>query len=164
MKHLIITLISGLWLTACQSSQTPEATYYLVRHAEKVLDVTNPPLTPAGQARAAALALRLEEVKLTQIYSSDYIRTLDTARPTAKAQGVNVTVYDPSDLPRFAQKLKTESGHILIVGHSNTTPPLVGFLDGSPGSPIDEANEYDRFYVVKRFKDKTTTDMQRYGD
>jgi hypothetical protein len=56
-------------------------------------------------------------------------------------------------------------GGYLVVGHSNTTPELVEILGGKPGPPIDDANEYDRLYVVTITEDgAVTTEMRRYGE
>ena len=46
-------------------------------------------------------------------------------------------------------RLVDEGGRHLVVGHSNTTPELVTLLGGSPGTPIEEADEYDRLYLVE---------------
>ncbi|MGB0907860.1 MAG: histidine phosphatase family protein [Maricaulaceae bacterium] len=140
-----------------------DVVYYLVRHAEKVLDVKDPPLTPEGQKRAEDLAARLSGVELDKIYSTDTLRTRDTAMPTVSAKGLPLTIYDGGELLDFSAELSAEKGHILIVGHSNTTPVLVSLLDGEAGLPIDEATEYDRFYIVARKGDETKTKLERYG-
>ena len=75
-------------------------------------------------------------------------RTRSTAAPLAEALGLKVRLYDPRDLEAFARRLKEEGGRHLVVGHSNTTPELVGLLGGEPGTAIDEAVEYGRLYVV----------------
>ena len=151
-------------LAACQPTP-PEAdtTYYLVRHAEKTAEKPDPGLTAAGQQRAQDLAARLKDVKLTKIYSSDYIRTRDTAAPIAAAQKLEVTLYDPRDLEGFSKQLLDEKGHILVVGHSNTTPSLSELLGGEAGEPIVEATEYDRLYILERRGDKVVTSIKRYG-
>lgn len=164
IRRSFLWLAAAALLTAC-SAPTPEAdtTYYLVRHAEKTKDKKDPALTDAGKQRAQDLALRLKDVKLTKIYSSDYTRTRDTAAPVAAAQGLDVTLYDPRDLQGFAESLSQEKGHILIIGHSNTTPPLAALLGGEAGEPINEAAEYDRFYVLSKTGKNAITVMERYG-
>lgn len=121
---------------------------YLVRHAERAEDGTNdPPLSEAGHARAAALAHVLADAGVQRVFSTDYQRTRLTATPVAASAGVSVETYDPGDLPSFAEQLKGMSGRILVAGHSNTTPELVGLLGGDPIRDLPEW-EYDRFYVV----------------
>lgn len=141
----------------------PDAVYYLVRHAEKTTENDDPGLTEAGYKRAEDLATRLANVPLTKIYSSDYIRTRDTAAPVAAAKSLGVVIYDPRALESFANKLLTETGHILIVGHSNTTPSLSEYLGGEGGEPIIEATEYDRFYVLTRNAAVVTSVIEKFG-
>ena len=136
-----------LLLGACTQAVPKTDAIFLVRHAEKTADKNDPGLTQAGQARALALANRLGGEGITHIHSSDYIRTRDTAEPLAEKMGLEVQIYDPRDLPAMAAKLKATPGRHLVVGHSNTTPPLVELLGGDGGSPIVEASEYDRLYI-----------------
>lgn len=124
-----------------------ETVYYLFRHAEKTADSPDPGLTEAGQARAGDLAAMLKDAGVTRIFSSDYKRTRDTVAPLAEATGVEVEIYDPRDLPGFAEQLKEMGGVIIISGHSNTTPELTALLSGYETEPMDES-EYDRLYMV----------------
>ena len=121
---------------------------FLVRHAEKTTEKTDPALTDAGQARAIALADRLEDEGITHIHSSDTKRTRDTAAPLAARLDLDVELYDAGDLPAMAAKLNAMPGRHLVVGHSNTTPQLTELLGGDGGTPIVEATEYDRLYIV----------------
>ncbi len=167
-RRVIILGLASWLLTACQSAPKPAAHYYLVRHAEKILDVKDPDLTQDGHQRARDLAIRLKDVPLTQIYSSDYKRTQQTAAPLAAAKGLTVTPYNPRDLESFAVTLKSMRGHILIVGHSNTTPPLAEYLGGNGGKPIREVDEYDRLYIITHSLDGNArivdTQRERYGN
>ena len=167
----ILASVVGLALAACQAIPAADSnTAYLVRHAEKVtgdaaMDLDNPrdpPLTNAGEARAEALAERLSDSGITAIWSTDTVRTRDTAQPLADKLGLNVQIYDPSDLPGFAAQLKSEPLEtVLVVGHSNTTPQLAEALGAEPGEPIVEKTEYDRLYVI----DLATGlgDIQKFG-
>ncbi|MGD2071517.1 MAG: phosphoglycerate mutase family protein [Gemmatimonadota bacterium] len=127
----------------------PESVFLLVRHAEKVDQTDESPLTEVGQARAETLARMLRDAGVDGIYSSDFRRTRDTAAPLARELGLEVALYDTDGLPELADALLSSPGRYLVVGHSNTTPELAGLLGGDPGSPISE-DEYDRLYVVHR--------------
>jgi broad specificity phosphatase PhoE len=158
-----IAALSFLALGACAtSSAPPETTIYLVRHAEK-LTGDNPDLTVVGRARADILANELAGAGLTEIWSTDTIRTIETAKPTANRTGLPVQIYDAGRQPAFAKRLKSTPGAILVVGHSNTIPDLVGLLGGKPGAPIVEASEYDRLYVVTVTKGRAKSELRRYG-
>lgn len=149
MKQVLL-IAAALLFSACSAPvPTPQSdAIFLVRHAEKTTEKPDPALTEEGQARAIALADRLEGEGITQIHSSDTKRTRDTAAPLAARLKLEVQLYDPSDLPAMAAKLKAASGRHLVVGHSNTTPQLTELLGGDGGTPIVEATEYDRLYIV----------------
>ncbi len=151
-----IAALSFLALGACAtSSAPPETTIYLVRHAEK-LSGDNPDLTVVGRARADILANELAGAGLTEIWSTDTIRTIETAKPAANRTGLPVQIYDAGRQPAFAKRL--------VVGHSNTIPDLVGLLGGKPGAPIVEATEYDRLYVVTVTKGRAKSELRRFGE
>lgn len=126
-----------------------DSTIYLSRHAEKITtnDTKNPELTAIGNFRALNIAKQLSEVGITEIYSTDYNRTLQTAQPLAKHLGLEIKIYDPRKLSEFAEKIKPSKGQIFIVGHSNTTPQLTALISGQSVKPIDES-EYDNLYQI----------------
>lgn len=183
MNHLRITRLAaalGFWLASAgvvageADATQPTAgdggtVVFLVRHAEKSSGAAggasqDPGLTEAGRDRARALARVLGPAGITAIHSTDYRRTLGTARPLADALGREVTIYQPDELEALAERLRGTGGRHLVVGHSNTTPELVSMLGGEPGPPIDEECEYDRLYVLVLEPDRTaTTIRQRYG-
>ena len=167
----MISILLALTLGACAQlghETSPETAIaaqheiYLVRHAEKQKG-DNPSLTQAGKARADTLADLLSDKGLSEIYSTNYRRTLETAAPIAERTRLEVKLYDPSDLEAFAQVLKSTEGVILVVGHSNTTPPLASALGGEAGTPIDESTEYDRLYVVDLSGDEPASRIERFG-
>jgi hypothetical protein len=52
-----------------------------------------------------------------------------------------------------------------VVGHSNTTPAAVELLGGEPGAEIDEADEYDRLYILTiATSGEVSTVVLRYGE
>jgi broad specificity phosphatase PhoE len=176
MTRLTITAIATLLLTIMLigCSATPQIVpsaveheplmVFLVRHGEKVDSSEDPELSAAGSERAVTLAGTLRSAEIEYVHSSDYVRTRDTAAPSAAEFGVEVDLYDPRDLPALAEKLRGTAGRHLVVGHSNTTPSLVELLGGEPGSAIDEGGEYDRLYIVTIGGDGTTSSvMMRYG-
>jgi broad specificity phosphatase PhoE len=130
-----------------QSVESPESVFFLVRHAEKADQEDDPPLTEQGQRRARSLADLLSDSGIEAVFSSDTLRTRDTAAPIATDLGLDIELYDPRALADLAEKLLGSPGRYLVVGHSNTTPELAGLLGGAPGPAIDDS-EYDRLYVL----------------
>ena len=130
-------------LTACSSQPVARdtATYILVRHAEKATaPAKDPPLTEAGQQRAQRLADSLQGTRLDAVYSSVYQRTRQTASPVAQSQRLTVLDYDPDNAAAFAARLRADHprGTVLVVGHSNTLPPLARALCDCNVADMDE--------------------------
>jgi len=165
MKKFIIAL---LFLS---NFSIADNTVYLVRHAEKLIikGEHNPELTAIGQFRALNIAKQLSEVGITDIYSTQYNRTIQTARPLADLLNLEIKDYDPRNLEEFANQIKSTKGTILIVGHSNTTPMLTSLISGKVVKPIAE-NEYDNLYqiittehqiILNRFKSIPSYELNR---
>jgi broad specificity phosphatase PhoE len=140
LRLSIVLLAASSWARA-------ETVVVLVRHGEKVDESRDADLSAAGRARALALAAMLEDAGIEAVYSTDYVRTRETARPTANRFSKPVEIYDGDGLAAFAEALRARGGRVLVVGHSDTTPELVQHLGGNPGPPI-ASDEYDRMYVV----------------
>jgi len=139
-----------------------ETVVVLVRHGEKVDESRDADLSATGRARAQALAAMLKEAGIGAVYSTDYIRARETARPTAELASKPIEVYDGDGLAAFAKNLRSRGGRVLVVGHSDTTPELVSLLGGEPGPPI-ASDEYDRLYILTLSADgKTSTTLLRF--
>ncbi|MEE8371934.1 MAG: histidine phosphatase family protein [Sphingomonadales bacterium] len=140
-------ILLGLVVASGEAAWAAEK-IYLVRHAEKVADgTTDPELTRVGKGRACFLARFFKAKGLTEVRSSEYRRTMGTANPVARALGIPLSIYDPSELPVLAMDLKHRDGVPLIVGHSNTTPQLARLL-GARDVEDMEGNEYDRVIEI----------------
>ncbi len=171
MKSILVLAMLGSAVAACAPSQKVQSpgidggyTIYLVRHAEKMADADDPALTQDGEVRAEQLADLLEDAGIETIWSTDYRRTMATATPLASRLGLDIAVYDAGNLPAFASKVEAAGETALVVGHSNTTPPLSALLGGEPGEDINEAAEYDRLYVLTGVgTGDTRTEIQRFG-
>ena len=141
----MIKYLIGVCLLAISTfSFAEQQTWYFVRHFEKQLG-DNPSLTEPGKARAEALAAFFSDKPLNQVYSTDYNRTLETATPVSELKSLDVQSYDPRNLAEFASKLKTQN-HVLVVGHSNTTPEILSLMGGEVIN-IEES-DYGVLYIV----------------
>lgn len=159
---LLLAALAGAVPQHAQA-QSDATVVYLVRHAERAEDGTSdPPISEAGEARARLLASMLEDAGLTHVHTTDYKRTRSTGAPSAEAAGLEMSVYDPRDLPRFAARLHATPGRHLVLGHSNTTPQLVEALGGDAGGAIEEM-EYDRLYIVTLTDAGASTVLIRFG-
>lgn len=146
-------------------------TVIFVRHAEKAaVPADDPGLSAAGQRRAEELARQLVDADVVAgidaVYSTPYRRTVDTAKPVADALNLPVLSYDASDTEAIIESIVREyKGKIvLVVGHSNTVPEMIGNMGASKNVPPIAEDEYDNIYVVSiPWFGKTKTIRLRYG-
>jgi len=166
----IYTLIAiGLaWFFESQATTT----IIFVRHAEKALDAGDDPgLSAAGRRRVAELTRQLRDADVVAgvdaIYTTQYRRTQETARPLADALDLPINQYDAADTESVLETiLKRHKGKIiLVVAHSNTLPELIANLGASKKVPPIAENEYDNIYVISiPWFGKTKTIRLRYGE
>lgn len=151
-KTYFLFLILILGLQSCGSwKNNGFYTIYLVRHSEKEVSSSmygsDPPLTPCGEKRSKSLSNFLKDVPIEVIYSTDFIRTKNTASPTAQSKGLDIQQYDGETLEDFSKLLLRRKKNALVVGHSNTTGVLAGLLSGQEIGEFD-LDIYDRIYQV----------------
>ncbi len=148
MKYLFVTLFLVISTLSYAQEQT---TFILVRHAEKASDGTaDPPLTQAGEARAANILSLLQYSVITAIYSTNYKRTQMTVAPLAEAKDLDIISYDPRSLKEFVAMLLEDKsgGTIIISGHSNTTPMLANLLLGEEKLKQFEDSDYGNLLII----------------
>ena len=166
---IIYTAIAvGLaWFFESQATTT----VIFVRHAEKAaLPADDPGLSEAGKLRAAELARQLVDADVVAgvdaIYSTSFRRTEETVLPVATALDLPITSYDASNTETIMDEIVREhKGKIvLVVGHGNTVPALIGNMGASKNVPSIDEDEYDNIYVVSiPWFGKTKTIRLRYG-
>ena len=156
------------WFLESQATTT----VIFVRHAEKAtMPADNPGLSPAGQRRVAELARQLVDADVVAgidaVYSTPFRRTEETVRPIAEALDLPVNSYDAADTVAIMERIVREhKGKIILVaGHSNTVPVLIGNMGASKNVPEIAENEYDNIYIVSiPWFGKTKTIRLRYGE
>ena len=166
---IIYTAIAvGLaWFFELQATTT----VIFVRHAEKeAFPADNPGLSAAGKQRAAELARQLVDADviagIDAIYSTSYRRTEETVQPVATALNLPITPYDALNTETIMDEIVREhKGKIvLVVGHSDTVPALIGNMGASKNVPEISKYEYDNIYIVSvPWFGKTKTIRLRYG-
>lgn len=161
MNPIFLFLLLFISLTA--SSQT----YYIVRHAEKAQPLPagpsdDPPLSRKGEQRAQHLKELLENKNIKYIFSTNYIRTLSTAKPLSQAIHVAVKTYVNVD-SAFIKKIKALKKNVLIVGHSNTIDNIANALTNVISVRGDIADSvYDNLFVVQYIGRKIKFEAKKY--
>ncbi|MCB0522455.1 MAG: histidine phosphatase family protein [Lewinellaceae bacterium] len=146
MKNSCLKSVPALILMVLLSGCTTHI--YLVRHAEKMDESVDPPLSNEGNARAIALKDRLLGAGIDSIFATPYQRTQLTVTPLANALAEPITVYGTDTTFQFVQAIKRIKGKdIVVAGHSNTIPDMVLYLTGD--TVAIAPNDYDNLFIVK---------------
>ena len=123
-------------------------TIFFVRHADKISDETDAPLSDAGHRRAECLANMLADASIQQIFTSDLQRTQQTAAPLAEKlhlKPVTIPLSRPDELVEAVRSGK--AANVLVVWHDATLPKVMRALGAPAITPIAHT-EYDRFFVL----------------
>lgn len=151
-------------------------TVFLVRHAEKGdAPRENPPLNDAGKLRSQTLARILKQSGIKAIYTSQFLRTIQTAEPLAQQLGITGTALPLSSsqsnprevseqsIREITSKIYERAGEaVLIVGHTNSIPAVIKMLGGDVVPTIDEQTFDDLFIVTVYSKEKAKVVRLKY--
>jgi 2,3-bisphosphoglycerate-dependent phosphoglycerate mutase len=149
-KFIALFIFIFTVFNSCTSGET--TTYYLIRHAEKDRTDTsnkNPNLNLKGLERAEKWASYFKNIELDAVYSTNYNRTQQTARPTAGSKELVIQSYNPSKMFDNLFQQNTKGKTVLIVGHSNTTPVFANKIVRE--KKYDNMNDHDNasLYIVR---------------
>ena len=155
-----------LALVAFPSFADPITTVILVRHAEKASQDEDPPLSDAGSARARELARVMAVTPIDAIYTTQYVRTRQTALPLAEGKGIEATTFPAAKGYAAAMAAHIRSKHegqtVVVVGHSNSTADVARAL-GASNVPTIEESQFDYLFVVTLAGDDEQLTILRYG-
>ena len=162
MIRLMRLLLPAFFLTSCSH------TYYVVRHAEKAIPADNMtsdvPLTEPGLQRAEELKKILKNKNIAFVYSTNTIRTISTAKPTADYFHLKIQQYGPRPDSAFMTTLKLKKKNTLIVGHSNTVDDIVNGLAGTTAVAGDLPDtEYDNLFLIKARGKNVKFERKKFG-
>jgi phosphohistidine phosphatase SixA len=149
MKISLFALVFAAVLATFSSLAYAQRTVLLVRHADRLDDSEDTPLSKAGEARAQLLADLWKDAGITAIYTSQFQRTIKTAEPLAISLKVKPVSTPTGDNAGHFKRIRTENRDdiVLIVGHDRSVPVLLKLF----GHPVDikiEPTEYDNLFVL----------------
>lgn len=173
LRKLVLTAMGTLALTvgpAAAHAQEALRSVVIVRHGEKAAEPKeNPPLSPAGEARAQALLEALRDAGVTTIVTTDQQRTRATAAPLLAALRLRGVVVPRSADPRehaaaVATAVRRAGGTVLVVDHQVTIPLIIAALGGPQVATMCDV-EFSNLYVLIP-RDSTHLQLMRahYGD
>jgi phosphohistidine phosphatase SixA len=91
----------------------------------------------------------LRSADIRYVFTTEYLRTRQTAAPTAQAQRLEVVAVSSKDPEAVITQARQAKGNVLIVGHSNTIPDLLKRLGVKDTTTIADT-EYDSLFIVVR--------------
>ncbi len=127
-----------------------QSTFFVVRHADRYGTEPDPAITPLGKQQAEAIGALLADANIRHIYTTDLIRTQQTAAPTARRCGIKPVIVNQKDFDGLIRQVKETARpneSTLIVGHRGTVPRIVKALSGKD-IPKLASGEYTRMVVV----------------
>ena len=156
--HLIRFLVAALLGVAAVAAAAEPSATYVMRHLQKATG-DDPGLSEEGRKNAQRVAAMFASERPGTIYVSATRRARETAAPLAARLGLTAKEYDPRDTSGLIEKVKSESGIVLIVGHSNTVPDIVELLGGEKPAALQETD----FGAIWRVAPDGKTEMKTLG-
>jgi broad specificity phosphatase PhoE len=165
MKSMFVALMFALAPVQAIAADVPQSqpvalshSAFVVRHLQKA-EGADPSLSAEGAANAQHLAVMLKDKGVVAVFATPTRRAMETGQPLAKALGIAVTPYDPSNAAALAAKVAAAGGPVLVVGHSNTVPDLVQLFGGSRPAPLSE-QDFGTIYDVEPGGTVVTTQVR----
>ncbi len=153
MVHLS-RLAAAFGLAAALLATVAEAqpVIVLTRHAERLDQSTDSPLSAEGEVRARRLAALLADMPVTHLFATTYQRTQSTVAPLAKAKSLEPVVLPANDVDALVVRLRALGPEATAVyaGHSNTVPAVLKALGHPDAIEIDDTEYSNLFVVVMR--------------
>ena len=167
---LLLPLVCSIVLAAAAGEAADKQIVYVVRHAERAdagspdakMTTADPPLSAVGRARAERLAAMLRSAKIKQVFTTELVRTRQTAAPTAAEAHVEPIVVPSKDLDDLVGRITKTKGPTLVVGHSNTVPDILKKLGVSESVHVGNQDFDDLFIVVRGAADAVTLVRLKY--
>lgn len=158
MRLIIAVVLIGLFIVSCKN-ENENKVIYMVRHAEKdVVPKNDPPLTTDGVIRSVDLASWFKDIKIDSIFSTEYVRMKETAKPLSENKNLDISIYDAKDSKGFAKQLKEmQADTILVIGHSNTILEQIEALGFKKPQEEIKENEYDKIFECRLSSDEVIT-------
>jgi broad specificity phosphatase PhoE len=148
MRYQIFSII--LFIFSVTAVAQAQEAVFLIRHAEQVHDVENPPLTDDGLSRAKTWATIFRDAGINVIYTSKKVRTKQTGESIADELNIPLKTMPRSDVTGLVDQIRKEHFNdvVLIVTHSKILPKLVTAFEPFAEIPAIKMDDYDNLFVI----------------
>jgi broad specificity phosphatase PhoE len=148
MRYQLIGII--LLITAAAPVAQAQQAIFLIRHAEQMHDVENPPLTEAGVDRAKNWATVFRDTGINMIYTSKKMRTKQTGETIARELNIPLRNISRKDIDGLVNEVRNEHTDevVLLVTHSKTLPRLLKAFAPFGEYPRINKDDYGSLFIV----------------
>ena len=167
-RLIVVASIFGVAATPGAHAQAVRAVI-IVRHGEKaVTPKENPPLSPAGRARAQSLLETLRAAGITSIITTDQQRTRATGAPLAAALRLQEQIVPRTENPRadagaIAAAVRRAGGVVLVVSHQLTIPHIIAELHGPQTQTMCDVEFFNLYILVPADSGRFSLIRGHYG-
>ncbi|MGC1241330.1 MAG: phosphoglycerate mutase family protein, partial [Chryseosolibacter sp.] len=114
------------------------------------------------EGRALKLAFMLKDTEIDAVYSTNFRRTKNTAKPLAEMKNLEVLPYGPNKPEEILRIVDQHKGKtVVMVGHSNTIPWTANLLLGKKVYDDYKESEYGIMLIVSVGRMNEETVMTR---
>lgn len=163
MRYQLLGLI--LFIASVAPVAYAQEAIFIIRHAEQMLDVEDPPLTEDGFDRAKSWVSVFRDTGIKMIYTSKKIRTKQTGEVISQALNIPLRQVPRRDIDGLVDQVRKEHSDdlVLIVTHSKTLPKLLQAFAPFGEYPVIKPSDYGNlFIVVPKGKIEPTVIRLRY--
>jgi len=127
-----------------------EEAIFLIRHAEQVHDVEDPPLTEDGFGRAKTWATVFRDADIKMIYTSKKMRTKQTGEVIAEELNIPLQEVSRRDINGLVDQIRKEHADdlVLIVSHSKILPKILKAFAPFGEYPTIKPDDYDNLFII----------------
>lgn len=150
MRSTFVTFVTFVLLAAVSCQASAQRAVVIVRHADRLDQSEDSPLSQAGEERAHRLAALLKDAGIAAIYTSQRLRTMRTAEPLAsilKIKPISIPMTEHREALVDHIRADNRDDTILIVSHETLVPGLLR-LFGYPNDIKIARAEFDNLFVV----------------
>jgi len=150
VKPVALLLLAFIVALVPEQRVRAQEAIYIVRHAERLDQSPDSPLSADGVGRAYRLREMLRTAGVTHIFTTELRRTIETAKPLADALRLAPQQLPGADVKPLAARLAALTPHdrALVVGHSNTVPEILRALNVTTPVTIGDTDFANLFIVV----------------
>ena len=148
MRYQLISLI--LLVASVAPEAHAQEAIFLIRHAEQMHDVEDPPLTEDGFGRAKTWATIFRDAGIKMIYTSKKMRTKQTGETIAQELNISSQQVSRRDINGLVNQVRKEHADdiVLIVTHSKLLPKLLKAFAPFGEYPTIKPDDYDNLFII----------------